>query len=124
MFTWWPAGAQLSELLGQRYAVIGTGVGESEANGIARAETGSLEARLVAVSGTAVIIPTHRGQGMPASEVAALVMRSGTAKNLTYNTVTPQSFTDFDYLCVVDSTPYSRGAPPPYDWKAPASKQQ
>jgi hypothetical protein len=42
---WWPAGAHVSRSLGRRYAVIGTGVGVSDENGIAGPEAGSLEAR-------------------------------------------------------------------------------
>jgi len=45
---WWPAGAHLSEIFGLLYAVIGTAVGVSEANGIGEPETGTLEARLAA----------------------------------------------------------------------------
>ena len=32
---WWPAGAHLAATLGPRYAVIGSGVGMSDENGIA-----------------------------------------------------------------------------------------
>ncbi len=33
-------------------------------------------------------------------------------KNPTYFALTPQSFTDFDWLAVLDSTAYDRGGPP------------
>jgi erythromycin esterase len=33
-------------------------------------------------------------------------------KNLTYMALTSQSFTDFDWLAVLDSTAYNRGGPP------------
>jgi len=33
-------------------------------------------------------------------------------KNLGYGPLTAQSFTDFDWLAVLDSTTYSRGWPP------------
>jgi erythromycin esterase len=33
-------------------------------------------------------------------------------KNPSYAALTPQSFTDFDWLAVLDSTAYSRGGPP------------
>lgn len=119
-FTWWPAGSQLQQRLGRAYAVIGSGVGESAANGIGRPEAGSLEARLTARGGAGLFIPTHQAQGLPAGEIEGLTLRSGSPKNMTYTSLIPQSFTDFDYLCVIDSTPYSRGAPPLYDWNAPA----
>ena len=120
VFTWWPAGSQLKERLGRGYAVIGSAVGESKENGIGRPEAGSLEARLTARGSTGLFIATHEGQGLPAKEVAALTLRSGSMKNMTYTSLIPQSFTDFDYLCVIDSTPYSRGAPPLQEWDVPA----
>jgi erythromycin esterase-like protein len=110
--TWWPAGSHLHEMLGPRYAVIGSAVGVSEANGIGLPETGTLEARLTATPGPLRFIPTHRRQGLPASEIAALPARSGSMKNPTYFAMTPQSLTDFDWLVVLDSTAYSRGGPP------------
>jgi erythromycin esterase len=105
---WWPAGSHLDQSFGPRYAVIGTGVGESPANGIAQPEAGSLEARLTARRRSAVLIPTHRGQGLSASEIAALPTRSGSMKNPSYFALSPESFTDFDYLAVFDSTDYAR----------------
>ena len=102
VYTWWPAGSHLNEILG--YAVIGSAVGVSDANGIGQPEAGTLEARLTAVPGPARFIPTHKGQGLPTSEIAALPTRSGSMKNPTYFALTPQSFTDFDWLAVLDST--------------------
>jgi erythromycin esterase len=110
--TWWPAGSHLNEMFGPRYAVIGSAVGVSDANGIGQPEAGTLEARLTAVPGPARFIPTHKGQGLPAAEIAALPIRSGSMKNPTYFALTPQSFTDFDWLAVLDSTAYDRGGPP------------
>jgi len=109
IYTWWPAGAHLQELFGARYAVIGSGVGLSEANGIGQPEAGTLEARLTAGPGPARLVPTHQGQGLPTSAIAALPTRSGSRKNPTYFALTPQSFTDFDWLAVLDSTAYHRG---------------
>ncbi len=109
---WWPAGSHLDQSFGPRYAVIGTGVGVSDANGIAQPEAGSLEARLTARRRSAVLIPTHRGQGLSASEIAALPTRSGSMKNPSYFALSPESFTDFDYLAVFDSTDYARGGWP------------
>jgi erythromycin esterase len=112
LLIWWPAGAHLSEMFGQRYAVIGTAVGVSEANGIGRPKTGALEARLIAGPGPARFIPTHLGLGLPTSEIAALPTRSGSMKNPTYFPLTPQSFTDFDWLAVLDRAAYNHGGPP------------
>jgi len=111
LLIWWPAGAQLNEMLGSRYAFIGTAVGVSEANGIGQPEAGTLEARLTAVPGPVRFIPAHKGQGLPASEIDLLPIRSGSMKNQTYFALTPQSFTDFDWLAVLNSTSYSRGGP-------------
>jgi erythromycin esterase-like protein len=110
--TWWPAGSHLNIMLGQRYAVIGSAVGVSDANGIVRPEPGTLEARLTALPEPGVFIPTHKGQGLLAPEIASLPVRSGSMKNPTYIPLTPQSFSDFDWLAVLDSTAYSRGGPP------------
>jgi erythromycin esterase len=110
--TWWPAGSHLNEMFGPRYAVIGSAVGASDANGIGRPEPGTLEARLTALPGPALFIPTHKGQGLPSAEIASLPTRSGSMKNPTYTALTPQSFTDFDWLAVLDVTAYSRGGPP------------
>ena len=109
--TWWPAGSHLNEMLGPRYAVIGSAAGVSEANGIGRPEPFTLEARLTAFPGPARFIPTHKGQGLLASEIASLPTRSGSTKNPTYIPLRPQSFSDFDWLAVLDSTGYSRGGP-------------
>ena len=112
LLVWWPAGAHLNEVFGQRYAVIGTAIGISKANGISQPEIGTLEARLTGMTGPALFIPTHKGQGLPTSEIAALPIRSGSVKNSTYFALTPQSLTDFDWLSVLNSTTYSRGGPP------------
>ena len=111
-YTFWPAGSHLNEIFGSRYAVIGSAVAVSDANGIGRPEAGSLEARLTALPGTAVFIPTHKGAGLPLSEIDALPTRSGSMKNQSYRPLNSQSFTDFDWLAVLDSTTYNRGGPP------------
>jgi len=92
---WWPAGAQLQEIFGPRYAVIGSALGFSDAQGIGPSEASTLESRLRSVPGPGRFIPTHRGQGLPAAEIAALPTRSGSSKNPTYFALTPQSLTDF-----------------------------
>lgn len=111
LLVWWPAGSHLHAMLGPRYAVIGSAVGVSDAHGIGPPEAGTLESRLTAVGGPARFIPTHKGQGLPTSEIAALSARSGSAKNSTYFALTPQCFTDFDCLAVLNSTAYNRGGP-------------
>ncbi|MCX6673816.1 MAG: erythromycin esterase family protein [Methanothrix sp.] len=111
LLTWWPAGAHLNEIFGPSYAVFGSAVGVSDANGIGQPQAGTLEALLTAGPGPARFIPTHKGQGLPASEIAALPARSGSMKNPTYFALTPQSLTDFDWLAVLDKTAYSRGGP-------------
>jgi erythromycin esterase len=112
VYAWWPAGSHLNEMFGPRYAVVGSALGVSDANGIGKPETGTLETRLTALPGPARFIPTHKGQGLPASAISALPTRSGSIKNPTYFALTPQSLTDFDWLAVLDSTAYSRGGPP------------
>jgi erythromycin esterase len=111
LFIWWPAGAHLNEMLGSCYVVIGSAVGVSDANGIGQPEPGTLEARLTAVPGPMRFIPTFEGQKLPTSTIAALPVRSGSKKNPTYFALTAQSFTDFDWLAVLDSTVYNRGGP-------------
>src|SRR5205814_9580343 len=101
LLIWWPAGAHLHEMFGPRYAVMGSAVGVSEANGIGPPETGTLEARLTAAPGPARFIPTHRGQGLPTSAIDALPTRSGSTKNPTFFALTPQSFTDFDWFAIL-----------------------
>ena len=115
---WWPAGAHLNEVFGPRYAVIGSAVGVSDANGIGQPEADTLEACLTAVPGPARFIPTHKGHGLPTAAVAALPTRSGSAKNPTYAPLTPQSFADFDWLAVLDATAYNRGGPLLQQWDA------
>jgi hypothetical protein len=111
LLIWWPTGAHLKEMFGPRYAVIGSAVGVSEANGIGPPETGTLEARLTAAPGPVRFIPPHRGQGLPTSAIDALPTRSGSTKDPTYFALTPQSVTDFDWLRALDSTTYHRGGP-------------
>jgi hypothetical protein len=109
---WWPAGAHLNALFGPRYASVGTGLGISADNGIGQPERATLEALLTGSSAQALFIPTHQGQSLPASAVAALPTRSGSTKNSTYMPLGSESFTDFDYLAVLHSTTYQRGGPP------------
>ena len=42
----------------------------------------------------------------------ALPMRSSSTRNPSYFALTPQNFSDFDWLAVLDTTAYNRGGPP------------
>ncbi|GHO45709.1 erythromycin esterase family protein [Ktedonospora formicarum] len=106
--SWCPVGSYLHEMLGRRYVVIGSAVGESSANGIGQPEAGTLEARLTSAPGPVRFIPTHQGQGLPTEEMAALPIRSGSKKNRSYiEPLGVQSFTDFDWFAVLDTTTYN-----------------
>lgn len=109
---WWPAGSQARARLGSRYAVIGTGVGTSAANGIGDPEPGTLEAVLTARPGPGQFIPTHGGRCFQPETLAALPTRSPGTKNPGYFPLAARSFTDFDALIVLDTTTYTRGQPP------------
>jgi len=106
---WWPAGAHVSRSLGRRYAVIGTGVGVSEENGIAAPEAGSLEARFTET----VLIPSGAA---PQALVAGLVPRTGSRRNPTYFPWTTDCLADYDWLAFVKDTTYQRGGPPLHAW--------
>jgi erythromycin esterase len=99
-------------MLGSRYAVIGSGLGVSEPNGIGPPEPGTLESRLIAAGGPIRFIPTHGGQGLPVAATADLPIRSASTKNSTYFPLTPRSISDFDELVVLDRAGYTRGDPP------------
>ncbi len=113
---WWPAGAHLDTMLGSRYAVIGSAVGVSDANGISQPASGTLEAHLIASPGPARFVPTYKGQHLPTDTIETLTIRSGSRLNPSYFPLTPHSFTDFDWFAVVDSTTYHRGGPLLEEW--------
>ena len=112
LFTWWPAGSHLKEILGERYATIGSAVGVSDANGIGQPEPGTLEALLAALPGPGRFISPRWVQELSASQAAALPVRSGSLKNPTYFPLTAESLTDFDWLVALDGVGYCRGGPP------------
>jgi erythromycin esterase len=95
---WWPAGAQMRELLGPRYAVIGAAVGTAPAHGIGQPEPGTLEAHLSAAPGPARFVPTHLGNHVSAEAIAQLSTRTGSSHNYTYFPLTPKSLAEFDWL--------------------------
>jgi hypothetical protein len=92
-------------MMGPRYAVIGTGVGVSEANGIGPPEPDMLEARLTASPGPGRFIATYRGSALDAAALAAMPTRAGSTTNPSYFPLTAKSLTDFDWLAVLDSIP-------------------
>src|SRR6266849_4704731 len=82
-------------------------VGRRGAYGIGQPEVGTLEARFTSAPGPVRFIPTHQGQGLPTEEMAALPIRSGSKKNGSYMALGAQSFTDFDWFAVLDTTTYN-----------------
>jgi hypothetical protein len=106
---WWPAGAHLRKMLGSHYAVLGSGVGCSNQNGIGQPEAATLEARLLASPGPVRLIPTHDGQAIPAIACDALPTRTGSTRNPSYFPFSTQSLSDFDWLVMLDSVVYNRG---------------
>jgi erythromycin esterase-like protein len=120
---WWPVGSHLNEMFGRRYVVIGTAVGTSPVNGIGQPEAATLEARLTSASGPVRFIPTHQGQGLSAEEIAALPTRSGSKKNRSYTELGAQSFTDFDWFAVLDTTAYTSGGWPYLEGESASSEQ-
>jgi hypothetical protein len=78
--------------------------------GFGEPEFGAQEALLAASAGPGLFIPTS-GEEFSSSQIEALPIRSGSAKNHTYFPLTPQSLTDFDALAFLDAVTYSRGGP-------------
>lgn len=97
---WWPAGAHMSARLGDRYAMIGTSAARLAPMNLGEPEAGTLEALLSAGSGQVRFVPTHRGERLLRSVVWATPTRSNAHPG--YFPFTPQSFTDFDWLAVID----------------------
>jgi erythromycin esterase len=103
LMEWWPAGAHLDSILGPQYAVIGSGIGAaSESQGIAAPEADTIESILISEPGAACFIPTQHGDRLPSTQFTSLPTRSGSAKNSSYFPLGPQSFTDFDWLLIVN----------------------
>lgn len=109
--TWWPAGAHLREIFDKEYVVIGTGLGISEENGIAQPETATLESLLAQSTDAAQFIPTYHGKRLTTSVIESLRSRSGSHMNHSYFPLTQESFTEFDWFCIINSVTYLRGAP-------------
>jgi erythromycin esterase len=99
---YWPAGAQVHEMLGRQYAVIGTWAGVSESLGLAQPEPSTLESLLLATPGPGRLMVTHRGAAVPADVVAALPTRSGSTKLPGgYFPMNAQTLNDFDALILI-----------------------
>ena len=105
LLEWWPAGAQVAEMLGSRYAVLGGALGASDGNGIGPPEPGTLEARLTAAAGPARWISTRPARSLP--ELAELPARARVG-NPTYFPLTAKSLSHFDGLVVFNSVAVTR----------------
>jgi erythromycin esterase-like protein len=101
LLAWWPAGAHLRGMLGSQYAVIGTGLGQSESQKIGSPEAATLESRLMATAGPARFVPTHDAKEFAPAAVAAIPTRSNS--NPGYFPLTQQSLSEFDWLALMDS---------------------
>ena len=97
---WKPTGWHKRETLGDRYAVIGVGVGASVVMNLGVPEGGTLEALLTSVGAPAAIVPTHRGDGLPTAAIESLATRAN-EKNPGYFPFTGQSVREFDALAVI-----------------------
>jgi erythromycin esterase-like protein len=98
LLKWNAAGRHMREMLGDRYAVIGVGVGVSEAMQLGTPEAGSLEAALLDAASPACWIATEGGRRLPVEALSKLVERSGTP---TYFPFTRQSLEEFQVLALV-----------------------
>jgi erythromycin esterase-like protein len=97
---WWPAGAHVSEMLGDRYAVIGSAVGSSESHGLATPAPETFEAILTSGPDAGRFLPTRRGAAMTPGALASAVPRAAGWKNSSYFSLSAQSFSDFDAIAV------------------------
>ncbi len=97
---WWPAGAHMSARLGDRYAMIGTSAARLPTMNLGAPQAGTLEALLSRGPGQAELVPTYRGERLSRSVIEATATRSNAHPG--YFPFTPQSFTDFDWLAVID----------------------
>jgi erythromycin esterase len=96
---WWPAGSHVRSMMGERYAVIGVGVGTAGVMGVGEPEAGSLESKLMAAAGSARFLLTHSARKLPSGVVDAIVTRTGTQQ---YFPFTRESLADFDVIALLD----------------------
>ncbi|HKD20492.1 MAG TPA: erythromycin esterase family protein [Rhizomicrobium sp.] len=108
-YEFWPTGAHLEQLFGQRFALIGGALGTSEANFIGAPEPGSLEARLLALKANC-FIPARRGK--PLAGGVPPVRTGSTNPMVPYTPLSSESVADFDVIAFLRSTGYTRGAAP------------
>lgn len=110
-YAFWPTGAHLDQLLGERFAVIGGAVGISEANFIGTPEKCSLEARMLARHSD-FFLPTRHDHEPSDAELAAIPVRAGSARPyVPYEPLSPQGVADVDMIAFLRSATYTRGAP-------------
>ena len=95
-WAWWPAGAHLSASMGNRYSVIGVGVGTSGASQLGPPEAGTLEALLLAAPGPARLLPTHAARSLGIHDPN---VRTANPQFFPFDR---QSLTDFDWLALLD----------------------
>lgn len=111
-YEFWPTGAHLELLLGERFAVITGALGASEANFIGAPEAGSVEALLLARNADS-FLPVWRGMRLADGALTGLPLRTGTTSPyVPYEPLTPQSIIDVDGAVFLRSTGYTRGAAP------------
>lgn len=112
---WWPAGAHLTHMLKDQYAVLATALGTSEENGIGTPEPGTLEGIILALKFPLAFLPR-----LSSSELAKLSTRTGSQLNPTYTPLDPQlAATNFDSLLFVSDSLYQRGGMPLQAWDVP-----
>jgi len=114
---WWPAGSHLAGILGPRYAVIGSAVGESAENGIGKPESGTLESKLGTLAHPALFLPTH------GVDLKNLPTRTGSQKNPTYVPLNASAAQNFDWIAFVPDTAYNLGGPPLQTWDVKPSEK-
>lgn len=112
-YSFWPTGAHLDQMFGDRFAVIGGAVGTSEANAIGAPEAGSLEARLLARQSDC-FLPTWRGRRLPEGALAALPERTGSTRpDVPYTPLLRDSIAEFDVIAFLHTVTLTRGLQPP-----------
>lgn len=106
--TWWPAGAHMCARLGSAFVNLGAGVGQSEQNGLAAPEAGTLEALLTSSRTPAKIIATAPAKPAATETISKRAAKSG---NPTYFPLSAQSLGDFDFLVLLKHCTRARGSP-------------
>jgi erythromycin esterase-like protein len=110
-YEFWPTGAHLDQLLGERFAVIGGALGTSEANAIAAPEAGSVEARLLDLRSDS-FLPTRRARGVVDGLEAVPTRTGSTRPDIPYTPLFAESVADLDVIAFLRTVTYTRGADP------------